>query len=98
MCLHRRVEPIRERVKPQINVIVSGRGAPDDDSSHDTISVLDTVMRVIPGSTVLCRFELVHPRVTVCDWTLGNPTDTVHVVCEELAHTMPMYARAVGKQ
>jgi hypothetical protein len=44
----------------------------------------------------LCRFELVDSRVIVCDWALGNATDTVHVVRSELSHTMPVYACAIG--
>lgn len=58
--------------------------------TSDAIRVLERVMTVVPGMTVLSCLEVVCVCVTSSYGTLRNTVDPIGFVCVELANAMPM--------
>jgi hypothetical protein len=95
-CIHRSVKPIHQWEHAEICVVIGSGRAPNLDTSYNAFTILDTVVRVIPGRAVLRRFESVNPCFAGGNRTFGDTTNTVMLVRLELSKTVPVDTGAVG--
>lgn len=63
--------------------------------TSDAIRILERVMTVIPGMTILSRLEVVCVGLISSNGTLRNTVDSVRFVCLKLTNAMPVNCGSV---
>lgn len=67
----------------------------NEQRTSDAIWILERVMTVVPGVTVLSRLEIVCISVIGSNGTLRNTVDSISFVCVKLTNAMPMDCSSV---
>lgn len=89
------VAPIAEEEGLDLGVKVRGVRSMERDGSSEAIGVLQRVVTVIPGSTVLGDSELVGKAVSRSDGALSDSIDTIVLEGVEHADAMPMQSSTI---
>ena len=89
------VAPVAEEEWCDGFVIVTCTGTMESHWASKAIRVLERVVAVIPGCTVLGHPELVSEAVASGDWALGDAVDAVVLKRVKLPDAMPMDGSAV---
>ena len=87
--------PITEEEWIQGDVEVTRMRTMEGDGASKAICVLQGVMAVIPGSTILSDSELVGKTVSRSDGTLCDGIDAIVLESIEHADAMPVGCRAI---
>ena len=62
----------------------------NEQRANDAIWVLERIMTVVPGMSILSRFEIVCVSFIRSNWTLRHSIDSISFVCMKLTNAMPM--------
>ena len=87
--------PVTHKNRVQCFIPIGTRGSMDKHRTSDAVRVLERVMTVVPGMTVLGRLEVVGESVIGSYGTLRNTVDPIICVCMELAYAMPMDSSSI---
>lgn len=52
------------------------------DRSLESVGVLDGIMAVVPGASILRGLEAIDERISRSNWTLRHTVNTIHVHAE----------------
>lgn len=89
--------PVSKHDRTQVNVVLSGMRAVNDNRTNESIDVLGRVMRVIPRSTIEFRANSVGEGAS---WNDGALTDTGCAIVERsaaLKESMPVNCSTLQK-
>ena len=67
----------------------------NEQGTSNAVRVLERVMTVVPGMTVLGRLEFVGESVVGSYGTLSNTVDPIICICVELTYAMPVDSGSV---
>ncbi len=84
------VAPVTHQYRIQCFIPVSTVGTVNEQRASEAIWILERVVAVIPGMSVLSRLEVVCVGLTRGNWTLRHAVDSISFVCIELTNAMPM--------
>ena len=79
-------------------VPISTRRTVDEYRAGDPVRVLEGVVTVVPGMTVLSRLEVVCKSVFSSNGTLRNTVDPIRCVCMKLSEAMPVDCGSVVRK
>ena len=74
---------------------IGTRGSMDKQWTSNAVRILERVMTVVPGMTVLGRLEFVGESVIGSYGTLRNPVDSIICICMKLTYAMPVDSSSV---
>ena len=82
--------PVTHKNRVPRFIPVGTRGSMDKQGTSNAVRVLERVMAVVPGMTVLGRLELVGESVVGRYGTLRNTVDSIICICMKLTYAMPV--------
>ena len=87
--------PVTHKNRVPCFIPVGTRRPMDKQGTGNAVRVLERVMTVVPGMTVLGRLEFVGESVIGSYGTLRNPVDSIICICMKLTYAMPVDSSSV---
>ena len=87
--------PVTNKNRVPCFIIVSARRPMNEQGTSNAVRVLERVMTVVPGMTVLGRLEIVRESLVGRYGTLRNPVDSVICIRMKLTYAMPVDSSSI---